>query len=38
MVAYLLLINSLNTVYKRLKALKTALAPTSLGRKHDVLN
>ena len=38
LVAYLLLINGLNTVYKRLKALKKALAPTTLGQKHNVLN
>jgi hypothetical protein len=38
LVAYLLLINGVNTVYKRLKVLKTTLAPTSLGRKYNVLN
>jgi len=37
-VAYLLLIDDLNTVHERLKALKTALAPTTSGRKRDVLN
>ena len=37
-VAYLPLINGLDTVYKRLQALKKALTPTTLGRKHDVLN
>jgi hypothetical protein len=37
LVAYLPLINDLDTVYKRLKALKKALAPTILGQKHDVL-
>jgi hypothetical protein len=36
-VAYLPLIDDLDTVYKRLKALKKALAPTTSGRKHDVL-
>ena len=36
-VAYLALINGLDTVYKRLKTLKKALAPTILGQKHDVL-
>jgi hypothetical protein len=36
-VAYLPLIDGLNTIHERLKALKTALAPTSLGQKHDVL-
>jgi hypothetical protein len=36
-VAYLPLIDGLNTIHERLKALKTALAPTSSGRKHDVL-
>ena len=37
-VAYLPLIDGLNTVYERLKALKKALAPTTLGQKHNVLN
>jgi hypothetical protein len=37
-VAYLPLIDGLDTVYERLKALKKALAPTTSGRKHDVLN
>ena len=37
-VAYLPLINGLDTVYERLKALKKALAPTTLGQKHEVLN
>ena len=37
-VAYLPLINDLNTVHERLQALKTALAPTTSGQKHDVLN
>jgi hypothetical protein len=36
-VAYLPLIDDLDTVYKRLKALKKALAPTISGQKHDVL-
>ena len=36
-VAYLPLINGLDTVYERLKALKTTLAPTTSGRKYDVL-
>ena len=36
-VAYLPLINGLDTVHERLQALKTALAPTTSGRKHDVL-
>jgi len=37
-VAYLPLIDDLNTVHKRLQALKTALAPTTSGQKQDVLN
>ena len=37
-VDYLPLINGLDTVHERLQALKTALAPTTSGRKHDVLN
>jgi hypothetical protein len=37
-VAYLPLIDGLKTVHERLQALKTALAPTTSGRKHDVLN
>jgi hypothetical protein len=37
LVAYLPLIDGLDTVHERLQALKTALAPTTLGRKHDVL-
>ena len=37
LVAYLPLIDGLDTVYERLKALKTALAPTTLGRKYNVL-
>jgi ERCC4-related helicase len=37
-VAYLLLIDGLDTVYERLKALKKALAPTTLGRKYEVLS
>ena len=37
-VAYLPLINGLDTVYEWLKALKKALTPTTLGRKHNVLN
>ena len=36
-VAYLPLIDGLDTVYERLQALKKALAPTTSGRKHDVL-
>ena len=36
-VAYLPLIDGLDTVYGRLQALKTTLAPTILGRKHNVL-
>ena len=36
--AYLPLIDGLDTVHERLQALKTALAPTTSGRKHDVLN
>jgi len=36
-VTYLPLIDGLDTVHERLQALKTALAPTTLGRKHDVL-
>jgi len=36
-VAYLPLIDGLDTVYERLKALKKALAPITSGRKHDVL-
>jgi len=36
-VAYLPLIEGLDTVYERLQALKNALAPTTSGRKHDVL-
>src|SRR6266702_3227884 len=36
-VAYLPLIDGLETVHERLQALKNALAPTSSGRKHDVL-
>ncbi len=36
-VAYLPLIDGLDTVHERLQALKTALAPTTSGRKHDVL-
>jgi len=35
-VAYLPLIDGLNTVHERLQALKTALAPTTSGRKHEV--
>ena len=35
-VAYLPLINGLDTVYEQLQALKKALAPTTSGRKHDV--
>jgi len=38
LVAYLPLIDGLDTVHERLQALKTALAPTTSGRKHDVLN
>jgi len=38
LVDYLPLINGLETVHERLKALKTALAPTTLGQKCDVLN
>jgi len=37
-VAYLPLIDGLETVHERLQALKNALAPTTSGRKHDVLN
>src|SRR6266550_3699994 len=37
-VAYLPLIDGLKTVHERLQALKTALAPTALGQKHNVLN
>ena len=37
-VAYLPLIDGLDTVHERLRALKNALAPTTSGRKHDVLN
>ena len=37
-VDYLPLINGLKTAHKRLKALKTALTPTTSGQKHDVLN
>ena len=36
-VAYLPLIKGLDTVYKRLQALKNALAPTTSGRKHNIL-
>ena len=36
-VAYLPLIDGLDTVHERLQALKKALAPTTSGRKHDVL-
>ena len=36
-VVYLPLIEGLNTVHERLQALKNALAPTTSGRKHDVL-
>ena len=36
LVVYLPLINSLDMVYRQLQALKTALAPTTLGRKHDI--
>jgi len=36
-VAYLPLIDGLDTVHERLQALKNALAPTTSGRKHDVL-
>jgi hypothetical protein len=38
LVAYLPLIDGLDTVYERLKALKKALAPTTLGRKYEVLS
>ena len=37
-VAYLPLIDGLDTVRERLQALKNALAPTTSGRKHNVLN
>ena len=37
LVAYFPLINGLDTVHKRLQALKNALAPTTSGQKHDVL-
>ena len=37
-VAYLPLIDGLDTVHERLQALKKALAPTTSGRKHDVHN
>ena len=37
-VAYLPLINGLDTVHERLQELKKALAPTTSGQKHDVLN
>jgi len=37
-VAYLPLIDGLDTVHERLQALKTALTPTTSGRKHNVLN
>src|SRR6266566_2023716 len=36
-IAYLPLIDGLDTVHERLQALKHALAPTTSGRKHDVL-
>ena len=36
-IAYLPLINGLDTVHERLQALRSALAPTTSGRKHDVL-
>jgi len=36
-VAYLPLINGLNTVHERLQEFKNALAPTTLGQKHDIL-
>ena len=36
-VAYLPLIDGLDTAHERLKALKTALAPTTSGQKHNVL-
>ena len=36
-VAYLPLIDGLDTVHERLQELKKALAPTTSGRKHDVL-
>ena len=36
-VAYLPFIDGLDTVHERLRALKNALAPTTSGRKHDVL-
>ena len=36
-IAYLPLIDGLDTVDERLQALKNALAPTTSGRKHDVL-
>ena len=35
---YLPLIDGLDTVHERLQALKTALAPTTSGQKHDILN
>jgi len=35
-VAYLPLTDGLDTVHERLQALKTALAPTTSGRKHEV--
>src|SRR6266576_6166271 len=37
LIAYLPLINGLDTVHKRLQALKHALAPTTSGRKRDAL-
>jgi hypothetical protein len=36
LVAYLLLINSLKTVYKQLQALKKILTPTTSGQKHNI--
>ena len=35
-VAYLPLIDGLDTIYERLQVLKNALAPTTSGQKHDV--
>ena len=37
LIAYLPLINGLDTIYKRLQALKHALAPTTSGYKRDAL-
>ena len=36
-VAYLPLIDGLDTVHERLQAFKNALAPTTLGQKHNIL-